>query len=29
MTGTNLIENVGGIGACEFDAHVWKITLTM
>lgn len=29
MTGTNLVENVGGIGACEFDAHVWKITLTM
>jgi hypothetical protein len=29
MTGTNLIENVGGIGACEFDAHVWKITLDM
>jgi len=24
-----LVENVGGIGACEFDAHVWKITLTM
>ena len=29
MTGTNLVEGVGGIGSCEFDAHVWKITLTM
>jgi hypothetical protein len=29
MTGTNLVENEGGIGACEFDAHVWKITLEM
>ena len=30
MTGTNLVQSVAsGIGACELDAHVWKITLTM
>jgi hypothetical protein len=29
MTGTNLKKGIGGVGDCEFDGHVWKVTLTM
>jgi len=29
MMGTDFVASAGGLSACEFDAHVWKITLTL
>jgi hypothetical protein len=29
MMGTDLVSSVGAASACEFDGHVWKVTLTL